>query len=698
MPVTDTTVLPLCELRIYRPGQGDPLTTDPGVWWYDILGANTQWGVMSLNGSGVSYLRYIPQIGLCCREWLVLKDTRLADWDVTGGGSWEERRPLVGGTGRTLRLCQIDTTADLQWEAESKYHQPADASFAISYLLAETPADHDTTTYPPYARVEWGGGWAIHYDQDQGLQLLREVDGAWQSAVHLPEPISPAEERFVFIRVQRGKICVSTDLGRQWTVYADPLGATLSTAAAKVAIRGQGMAGVFGLHQLRYFAGSYQSPARNTFVTRLYPLFPTVTVTGAAPHGSSAAAVDDSPGGLDTTLVRYLLTLTPGTSVVGWPFVHYYSPEVQAVTYRLPTVRLDGAGAYDVPLPDILTVDIDLPWELDGGQAVVLAEGEAAEPFEGNYRRRKAVLRVGRYDASGVATLSGLWSGYTTEPGCERTGFGEKQIKLTLDNATIWLKKAKWNDVQGVVPLGGQTLNAMLDMCLDYAGLPTTYRSWHASGDLITLPAGSPEDPYLWPKAGESVWDTMADTARKCGLELGCTAAGVYVTVPVDYAQPVVTQILQADPTGELSRAIQSIAFREKTSESYTAVEVRGYDERGGLLLAFICDNTAEQDTTSQRFVPWREWHIEVVPGTCTPGMIAAMAQGIAAEKLPRKFEGEIRTPLNENLARRDRVRVEGTNAGLEDDQDCMVLTLHHHLEGDPSMETSYTTAGIRRL
>src|SRR5690349_4004105 len=125
MPATDNRILPLASVRLYDVGQGDPVITDSGWRWLDILSESAAAGTVSLS-SGELTLQYLPDAGLVCRPFLTLADTRATQYS-TSGGSWEERRPDVGSP-RKYRMVQYDTTANVAWSATAKFSLPANPS------------------------------------------------------------------------------------------------------------------------------------------------------------------------------------------------------------------------------------------------------------------------------------------------------------------------------------------------------------------------------------------------------------------------------------------------------------------------------------------------------------------------------------------------------------------------------------------
>ena len=58
--VSDDGVLPLCDLRLYLKGQGDPVVTRPFAGFHDILSASWENGVPSFLASGLPALELLP--------------------------------------------------------------------------------------------------------------------------------------------------------------------------------------------------------------------------------------------------------------------------------------------------------------------------------------------------------------------------------------------------------------------------------------------------------------------------------------------------------------------------------------------------------------------------------------------------------------------------------------------------------------
>src|SRR5262245_31728518 len=156
MAITENRVVPLASIRLFDPAAGDPLVSDRGWGHWDALALqDPRFAVPRISkSSGEPTLEILQGCGLVCRPQLVLQNTRLTNYN-TSGGTWEERRPASGI--RKYRLVQTDTTANVAYSATSKVHLPKNPNLLIEYVLFDTPPDHDADTYPPYVRFEFGG-------------------------------------------------------------------------------------------------------------------------------------------------------------------------------------------------------------------------------------------------------------------------------------------------------------------------------------------------------------------------------------------------------------------------------------------------------------------------------------------------------------------------------------------------------------
>ncbi len=701
MPVTDNRVLPLASVHIYAPGAGDPVSTDPGVWWWDVLRHSYRFGTVSLDTAGRPKLRYIEGLGLTCQERLVWQDTTTTHWTTTGG-LWEARKPADGGNTRTTRLVQYQTAANTAWSAHSTFRAPHTPAFAFSVLMGATPPDNDEANYPTYCRLEFGSGsarYAISWNRDGGWALLRDPgDGGldWNEVVSLPEPASDAwGEVLWYVRVARGRIWVSGDRGWSWESYANPDGSAIFVPSATMTWRGQGMACAFGLHQLSFAAGVYTSPPRET---QWYRTLRTCTVTpfGNAPGNSSYTGADGSPA-IGST-VAYTLTLTPAlAAAVPWNW--YHVPDVQAAYLKVMPTRAATVGSYTTPFDSaLLSLDIEEPIELSEGTASWTVWHDFLTQFSGVYGAQKVQILAGHLRDDDSEEWNTLFTGYIVEPGARAERWGEKVLSFTAHNLAWRLKGDRFDDLRGTPVLSGMTVNAALDELLAYNGLDTTYRSWHPDGDAIAFGVGDYEDPALWPKVGDSVWDWMERLAAYAGLEIGVTRDGGFVTLPIDYVADTVSYTWYADPASDATTRIRSARYVQKVSEGRTMVEARGYGPNGELLVAALVDADAEVNTASDRYIGFRRAEVECVSGVVTAAMLGRIAQALARDRLVPKFEADLTVPVNPGVTRRARVQVDGTTVGIADTAEFVVREMRHHWEADPSGEGLVTTAGLQRL
>jgi hypothetical protein len=704
---TDSRIIPIAEIRVARPGQGDPVVEDWGMRWYDILQASALDGTISNDTSGQPTLELVDHIGLVCRPFLVQQDTRLTNYTVSpSSNSWEERQ-LTTGAPRKYRLVQYDTTAGIQWSAQSNFSLPSDPQVAFSLGLLDTPADWDATTYPPYVQIEFGNGaWAIVITQagPAALCALDTSSGYYVPVMDLPRLPDTSEvgsqESLIILRVLRGRICISVDGGANYAIYGYADGSSITVASSKYTVRGQGGSLVFGLHQLYYKSGTYTSVSRQGFGARATGSSPTITGSYYLPTGAGLSFSDQGVNA--SGLARYRASFTAGSSA-GTPFTFYRTPELYAVktVYGLTSRFFSGLGFYTLPLDaTVLSVDIDKPLELDGARCTIVARKDAATQPTGLGRWAKVQVILGELDSGGSTIRSTTaFVGYLEAESAEQAEYGKAKITLKLENPTVRLKRMQWGILGPTsTPLGGQTVNAALDECLVQAGLTTTYRSWNSAGDSITIPLGLPENPNFWPKASDSIWDTMTAIAELAGLEIGVTDSGVYFTQVVDYYDGYVSTLLEATASGDIRYGVTAGSYQVNYRESGTRVVVRGEDAYGREAYVYAVDASAELNTLAAAFCPWPEGVVSEVDGTLGAGYLAQVARTRFLELYPLKGEAEITTPVNLDLLRRQQVQVSGLYLGFDVYSRWWVATIRHRYRADPSMASCETTVGLRRV
>lgn len=696
---------PLVEVRLYEPGQGDPYVIEHGLAYYEPLNSSWPHGMFSVNSRGASLLQYIEGAGLVCRRFLLWQDTKAGHY-IANNGLWEQRLPAIGGTGRTLRLVQYDTTPDVEWSAQSTFLLPEDPCFAFTLQVAGVPPDHNDETYPPFVRVEWGGVWGIHFDRSQGVRLASYIDGVWQAAADLPGSGGDfwggeAGETTCFVVWQRGKLFVSFDFGRSYAEYANPDASAIEVAAGVVTLRGTGVACAFGLHQLICYQGAWTAPYRNSFTPRLLGIFGTITGRTYEPGstGVSFADVSDPVAGL----ARWQATLTPAIEP-GTPWAHYRSPELYAGQFRYPVATSTPSGAYTTPWAgQIYEVVVDKPFALHEGGATIHLDRSAATQLAGNYRYRRVDIRLGWRQDDASETWTHVFTGHIEKMEPAYDSVGRVTVAVRCVNLADWFKRARWGWLDRI-PLGGQSVNAAADYILYSEGLGAGYRSWHAKGDWVTLPEGLAEDPLEWPARGEPKWETLERIFGHAGLEVGVTDAGILATVYRDYVANAVTHNFianAASPATPIEALIEKLHHSLDYSESATSVEVTDTTEQGTAALAWAADLAAEQDPTSLRFVGRRQPVIEDLRGGAPPWLLQSRAGAIAAEVFALKSEPDLTTFVDYVRQRRERVAFWGcAAAGIPQGTQAVILSLSYRVRMDPDTGEfeARNTAGVRLL
>lgn len=713
MAITENRVRPLTSLQVFLPGQGQPIVTRRAFRWYDVLSESAKWGTSSRDSVGMPHLEYLESVGLVCRANWTFQDTRLTQW-TTSGGSWEEERPAAGAA-RKYRLVQYSEAANVAYSVTTNgWQAPADPAFAFTLAVPDTPGDANITTTPPYNRVEFGAttgqnGWAVQFSKVNGNHLLLRVAGVWGAVAELPEPLylKDIDEALVIVRCHRGAIHVSTDFGQSYTSFGIP-GTAIAVPGAPLTLRGQGGVVVFGLHQITYAEGTLTSVAKNMLppVSGYYS-GASVSITGrsSAPTGTSLGYAN--AGSLAAGTARYTTTLTPASSTpAGAPWAFYRTPELYSVTYKTSIAQTTPLGQFITPFDSgIRSIRIDKPRDIDTATASLTIRKDPDSAFVWNLGRYPRVaLYLGWMLADGSESWNLLPSfvGYIGPLAAGIEQYRAPEITLGLVNLTHHLKRARWKPTDRI-PYGGYTVNEALDDILATEGFGPGDRSWHARGDSVTLPEGKAEDPFEWPRDGESKWESMRRLAGHAGLEIGCSDDGLFYTQRRNYITPFITQTLQAVPPSTLTSLVQKVGLTFDPIENVTHIICRGEGIYGEELLAAATDYGAETFPLNPRFVPWQDSLVDEVSGTTSSGLLGLRAVSMTEEYFPPRFEGQTMQPVNLDSSRRDRVTITRGDAldafeelGISELDQFYISSLTHLIE--PFLGECNTVAVLQRI
>lgn len=703
MPITavDNRLSCLGEVWLYDKGQGDPFMLDKGTVRYDNLSKTWEGGLSSYR-EGLPVLEYLEDIGLVCRPWCNLKDTRHADFTFHDADDWVEQRPIGGGS-RNFRLSFINGIGNIDWHATSNYTLPANPHFAISFAAAESPADQDFEDNPPWFRFELGNGkWAIEFSKQFGPRLLMWYGGQWILAKDLQDPDDlvggDLSERLLFIRCLRGKIGISGNFGRsyQWFEFPDKQ-TPANIPAGKLTVRGNGGIFAFGIHQLEYFTGTYDSVPYNTFVNRFLAWSVDFTYSRYSDAFGTGVEFSDLSEPLARTM-RYRATLRPKATASSLPFKFFYTPELYATQMTLPVTLAGNSGSYTVFEEDRLErVTLDKPNDISSSRCTLFLRHPDDTQWALDGRWRKMAVRLREQEADGSLGDWFIWVGYvaphSVSQGAEPNA---KQVQITLEGASARAKDMKWNSIQGVCPLGGRTVNAALDFCINRMGLTSSYRSWNAAGDLIELPPGQPEDPTFYPQPGQPIWETMRDIAGYAGMELAVTDQGVYETGPMNYVEPTVTRTWEPDPSDELLRLAEEVELSYDPTEHFTGVVRSAKDEVGNTFFAFGIDYEAETNPASPRFSSWSTIDEEELQDVVSHAALNHRLFCDFYNQVPPKVRGRITAPVDLFIRRRQRVQILNTKVGALDTDHFVVL--NQGIEWLPIAAEAKIQVGVMRL
>ena len=706
MALTSGQLLPLVEVRLYDVDAPDhPLVADRGFTWWSLLAEEWGWGSFNGDALGRSYLEFVPEIGLTCRPFLNPQDTRSVHYDFSGG-SWSEEQPTTGKH-RTYRLVQYDTTAGIEYRATSDFSLPQNPHFAFSLGLPDSPPDWDSAALPPYVRFEFGtqsgqARWAIQLEQGGAFLLQWSVAAsAWQAVADLPLPprglgYTDLEEMFVFVRCLRGRIGISTDFGRSYTWHGD-LKSPITVASGACRLSGRGGMVIYGLHQLQYQAGTYTSPQRPTLQTRI-SVSTTFAKRSDEPAGTSIGLADLSSA--SGAYAQYRATVTPD-DITGVPFNFYSAPVLYSVVLAYPVVVATTGATYTTPWANRISFcEVDKPLELTGGRCTFRAHLLPGTTLSGSFRRRKIQVRMG-YKKDGTEHWWTVFTGHIRQVIPQWNSFGDCTLEIVAENVLARYKHTSWTPLD-VRPLGGNLVNTVGDYILTSEGTPlnSSYRSWHAKGDLWLLPAGLAEDPFELVRKGERKLETLLRVYGYAGLEITATDAGV-IQSGLRNSYSATVHPYSPTETSDLHKLIQAISAPLDYDESCTAVLVGGQAENGAQLYAWARDAWAEDSLITDRSCPWREIVQEDVPGTCDQGTLVGRTQDLAYEGFGLKHEPELLGFMNLGISRLDQIEISGaTRIGVPDLTRFKVLSLKQTYQQDLRRgEASLSMrTGIRRI
>lgn len=693
----DVPVEECISVRLYGAGKGDPVITDRGFAAYDVLRDCWREGTFGVDDQGVPQLEYVPEVGLVCRPYPVLRDNLLATWS-TSGGTWSAVKPLVG-TPRPTCLMQASTTA-VGWRATSAFELPQNPTFGVLLFLADVPAGETASTTAGVVTLQFGGGrWGLQWHPQEGLRLLRykAATGLFEAVADIPEPggslgANVAAMRLILVRYLRGKVLVSTDRGKTYTVYTDPAGQDLTVAKGPLILSGSQRVVVFGLVEIAHYEGTWTSPARRMGKSRMGATL-TVTPWTLEPTGTSVAGADVTATlhGDPSDKSSYKLTLTP-EGVQAGPIRVYRTPEVYGCTYEYPIVTTAAVDAYTTPWDDnILSATLRKPEELD--QTICEVEALQAAPFDfgaDSWKWRKVLVRRGTHEVGAAVTMADwyvgrLWVLEVIEGPAEPDYV---RVHLELLPEAVRAKRWFW---EASIPFGGQTVNTALGDILDRLAVPAGSRSLDSTGDDVTLPRGAPEEPAFASRRGEAYWDTLTRIAGHAGLEIGCTDTGTWYTLPKGTVGALNTHTWKAPATAyrELQRRVR---FRFDSGESFTAIRVVGKDAVGRPVAAYV-DGHDEADTSSTRYSPWPEVYVEELPDTTSAPAATDRCVYLFDSKYPLRFEAEVEAPFNPDIGRLSQVQLEGSGTGVVDNEALGVRTVEHRIEGVDGEQATVVTA-----
>lgn len=696
---------PYLSVRLYNVGHGDPLCPDEGLGWYDVVEKTWKSGTLSRAANGFAHLECLEGIGLTCRPVLMPKDTALSHF-TTSGGAWQEIWPDTGP--RVKHLDQYDTAATVtSWSATWQHQHAADPQLAFSLILDDTNSDWDWTNVNlwPFVRIELGGAWGVQFTKD-GCFLVRLIGGSWQAVKDLPSPpkgggYQDVEACWIYFRVLRGQIGISFDFGKSYEWYSPPDGPA-SVPRGRIVLRGRGGSATFGVHQLKFVAGTFTSHTKTLERARTAA---TVDFTGSRYDLNGGTVNLADTGQPLARLAQWQATVTPiATTGTLWDF--YSAPVLYSVAYDLAPVVQNTGQDHTTPWDDhLLRGKVIKPQELDGSSAEFTFSANADEALDldtVSYRFRKCELYIGWRMSDDSIEDYQSFTGYIEEIS---VAWGDNpakvEVTIKLTNGSARFKRSPWTVFRQFV-LSGRTPNQVGDFVLTRKGLNDSYSDWHAAGQYGVIPYGSPEEPNELTPPSELPWETLKRIFDERGLELGVSDDGVIFTLPKQYAGAAVALTVRATPqlAASIWEQARSLGYRIDYKESATCAIAYGTDESGTLALAMTHDEDAETNTASPRFTPLgRETRVKELSGTPTQGYAMGHCQSLAGDSFRVHRDADFVIPMDPTRGRRELVEMVGfEGCGIPDNTQFVLLTLTTDVDLSRGIYGLETNGGIKRL
>lgn len=668
------------KVELWDPGQGDPVISDFGAAWTDNISETFQSGTVEY-ANGHPRLQYINDLGLTHRAFLNPKDTRKVNY--TTSSTWDEVLP-IGGRYRAYRLRQYSANADVLFSFTSIFSLPTNPQFAVSFIIPDTPEGWDLINKEPYVKFTFGQNYHLFIRRSniflfRGEVLLGEIPNPWTENF---------DEFFFYIRCADGKLFISTDFGRTYSVFT----INENIPASQIALLGQGGMMSFGLHELRLFDSWYANAPRYTGFSRVADLI----ITGIY-HGNVVFS-DISP---DTTHARYQVLLQKSTDTQTQPIITERPTIVYFVTFRYPVVKvLTGAAPTEQWAGKVLSVEINHPLEFDGSSCNFSIYKRISEDWSGNYRWRKVRVLTGYKLSDDTLEEFTSFVGYISDITIQKTDFGYETVNFTVENPSIRFKRTEWTPLH-MVSLGGITVNNAADFILGTEGLDVGYRTWDIWGDLKVLPVGKLTQPFEVTKPREKKWETLKRIFGYFGLDLMTTNDGKFKTISRNQISQTVDKkvYIKYEPTQNALDHIGEISSSTHYGEFATSVLTYGESDKGQFIYAWSTDAGAELDLNNPRFSPWRELIQEEISGFSDPNVIIAKNNALSYAHIIPKTDIEFSFTVDVALERTQRIAVYGgTSIGIADGEHHQVLSVSHSFQNREALTELISVVNTRKI
>lgn len=623
---------------------------------------------------------------VCPRPIMIQQDIVASDFN-TFGGQWESVAPLRPP--RKTRVVQYDIQKDIVVRAESKAIFPINPNISFSIQRLDSHAENDETHYPSKVQVILGDKYQVRYSDgaDAGIWIKRA--GLWQQEHHLGL-LAKEDEQFCWVIVRRGVVLFSFNFGKEWVpVYGTD--ADLNIPSAQMIVEAVSCQFSIGLQQL-YFANSWyetfdlpvlENHLGSPYINLTLSYRPLLT-------NLSAVVLPSGPGSL-----RYRVYFTPYEKIVSnLPFTLYDVPEVYATLIGWHSILIPAAGSYtDLAAVGVVeALNIDEEEQINQRSGSLSLDRDNTTAFTGSYGRRLIDIDLGFVMDDGSYDLEDRCVMYAMDVTPKSQRFLNK---VQFDLSDLYVRAYETKVDGGWKPGDGLDPRVYRDYVMNKMGLPTSRRSWYASG-AANLPNGLPDNPLWWPPEDTTAADIFAALDLWEGTETFIANDGTWTTRPYNYVDTLSSFTFQGLGINKDLR-ISAGQLTASHRDAKTAILLTSGDYRQGEIWATYIDYSLERSPATSGFIGYRIWEKYQETGVVTLAQAAYLINLIREQMVTVPYNLEEEVPGQPAIYRGQKITNDDAEMiGVDSADEFRVAALS--FQWAKSLPSCRTTIRARRL